>query len=128
MIILRDMRNESNGSKINSREQPNSIATHSWGKRRWAEIACRRRLVSSDKRRSAETSDRQSIWSVRNVDGSQQSTKTGRLGIRIGTSGEKEDYSTLNVMTGAIERIAGKMNNAQAFYAMGGNEEKGDNS
>ena len=52
--------------------------------------------------------------------------KKGRLGIRICATGEKESYSTLNVMSRAIERILGKMANDQAFHAMRNNEERGE--
>ena len=38
--------------------------------------------------------------------------------IRIGTSGKKESYATLGIMTSTIDRIVGEMSKDQAFEAM----------
>ena len=52
--------------------------------------------------------------------------KQGGLKIRIGTSGKKEPYATLDIMTSTIDSIVGEMSQDQAFGAMKRSEERTD--
>ena len=125
LIILRDVGNDSNGRKINSRGTSEfgreSVMGAKGAKWKSTPLTDWFFAVKEGVMRHVLVSPYEVYEMLTEVNKEQQQ---GRWMIKIGTSGKKETYSTMNVLTRAIESIAGKMRKDQAFQAMRSNEER----